>query len=116
MVKHWLILQVVSAGHFENTHHLLRSGVIGKHICRSQGLTDLSTGVGGGASALALAWGQAGGGSRAGGAGGKWLGLDPVVPVTSVDLMHSISSFYGCVHSSPPSDEMKCHNQYVLPC
>lgn len=79
-----------------------------------QGLSDVTTGVGGGASALALAWGLAGGGVRAGGGAGKWLGLDPVVPVTSTDLMHSISTFYGCAPWLCPV--FKHHKKRIMVC
>lgn len=64
-----------------------------------QGLSEVATGVGGGASALAVAWGLAGGTGRAFGGGTKWMGLDPVVPVTSPPLLESIASFYGCPSS-----------------
>lgn len=40
-------------------------------------------------------WGTRGGGTR-GREGGKWAGLDPVVPVINPDLLNSIASFYGC--------------------
>lgn len=42
-------------------------------------------------------WGARGGGTRGReGGGGKWAGLDPVVPVTTPELLNSVASFYGC--------------------
>lgn len=46
-------------------------------------------------------WGTRGGGTRGReGGGGKWAGLDPVVPVTSRDLLNSVAAFYGCAKCS----------------
>lgn len=40
-------------------------------------------------------WGVRGGGGRNRGQGGRFKGLDPVVPVTDPEILSSISDFYG---------------------
>ncbi len=49
-------------------------------------------------------WGTRGGGTRGREGGGKWSGLDPVVPVTNAELLDSVAAFYGCAACllSPP--------------
>ncbi|KAL3143427.1 hypothetical protein ABBQ38_002248 [Trebouxia sp. C0009 RCD-2024] len=46
-------------------------------------------------------WGVRGGGGRNRGMGGRFKGLDPVVPVTDPDILSSISQFYGIAQDFP---------------
>ena len=46
-------------------------------------------------------WGVRGGGGRNRGLGGRFKGLDPVVPVTDPDILSSISEFYGIAQDFP---------------
>lgn len=46
-------------------------------------------------------WGVRGGGGRNRGLGGRFKGLDPVVPVTDPDILSSISQFYGIAQDFP---------------
>lgn len=46
-------------------------------------------------------WGVRGGGGRNRGLGGRFKGLDPVVPVTDPEILSSISEFYGIAQGFP---------------
>jgi hypothetical protein len=46
-------------------------------------------------------WGPRGGGGRGREVGGKWGGLDPILPITSEDILNSIDVFYGFSDSAP---------------
>ena len=46
-------------------------------------------------------WGVRGGGGRNRGVGGRFKGLDPVVPVTDPEILSSISDFYGIAKDFP---------------
>ncbi len=51
-------------------------------------------------------WGVRGGGGRNRGVGGRFKGLDPVVPVTDPEILSSISDFYGIAQDFPLWDQI----------
>ena len=51
-------------------------------------------------------WGVRGGGGRNRGEGGRFKGLDPVVPVTDPEILSSISDFYGIAQDFPLWDQI----------
>ena len=51
-------------------------------------------------------WGVRGGGGRNRGIGGRFKGLDPVVPVTDTEILSSISDFYGIAQDFPLWDQL----------
>ncbi len=51
-------------------------------------------------------WGVRGGGGRNRGVGGRFKGLDPVVPVTDPEILSSISDFYGIAKDFPLWDQI----------
>ena len=59
------------------------------------------------APAASGGWGTRGGGSRGREGSGRWGGLDPVVPVTSPDLLSSVAAFYGCGNFQPSFSLLK---------
>ena len=68
-------------------------------------------------------WGVRGGGGRNRGQGGRFKGLDPVVPVTDPDILSSISDFYGISPEFPLWEQIitrqsfsTAHNNILLQC
>ena len=51
-------------------------------------------------------WGVRGGGGRNRGVGGRYRGLDPVVPVTEPEILSTISDFYGISQDFPLWDQI----------
>lgn len=58
-------------------------------------------------------WGVRGGGGRNRGIGGRFKGLDPVVPVTDSEILSSISDFYGIAQDFPLWDQLI--TRYLFP-
>lgn len=51
-------------------------------------------------------WGVRGGGGRGRDTGGRFKGLDPVVPVTDPEILSSIADFYGIAQDFPLWDQL----------
>lgn len=56
----------------------------------------------------APAWGARGGGGR-GRQGGKWGGIDPVVPILDEGVLTSIAKFYGLPPGAPIKEHLVRH-------
>ncbi len=61
------------------------------------------------------AWGPRGGGGRGRTAGGKWGGLDPVMPITKAGILDSLDAFYGFAADAPIRDHLVCAAHALLP-
>eukprot|EP00884_Botryococcus_braunii_P007399 jgi/Botrbrau1/16660/Bobra.0068s0076.1 len=65
---------------------------------------------GAGVPACLPVWGPRGGGAR-GREGGKWRGIDPVVPFTDSAILDSISGFYGLDQAFPLASQLVTRSQ-----
>lgn len=88
-----------------NVFHMLLDQItipsLANHVSRFMNLlNDVGTQVG------PPRWGVRGGGGRNRGQGGRFKGLDPVVPVTDTEILQSIADFYGISPEFPLWDQI----------